>query len=37
MDELESMKKTGWTGDWGTDSHIDKSASESGHVIFAQP
>lgn len=37
MDELESMKKTGWTGDWGTDSHIDKSASESGHVTFAQP
>ena len=37
MEELESMKETGWTGDWGTDSYIQKSASESGHVTFARP
>lgn len=36
QDELESMKETGWTGDWGTESHIQKSVSECGHVQFAQ-
>jgi hypothetical protein len=34
-DELESMKETGWTGDWNTDSHISKRVSKCGHVQFA--
>ncbi len=34
QEEMESMKETGWTGDWGTGSVTSKSVSECGHVQF---
>ena len=37
QDELEEMQHSGWTGDWSTDSHIDKHVSETGHVAFGAP
>jgi len=35
QDELEEMQKTGWTGDWGADSQIQKRVSDVGHVAFS--
>lgn len=37
QDELAEMQKTGWTGNWSQDSHIDKHVSERGHVVFGAP
>ena len=34
QDELEQMKKTGWTGDWNLDSRTSKRISNLGHVEF---